>query len=141
MEFGEGMFGVTEMRGGGGTRVGEQAGIKGLLESCRTRMTAKVIKWEEPGLPIATAYMSTNCSCVLQSPTQEFLGEGPIARVHFICPQADLGSGGVDQVPLVIMIGNRHHYYQDHTQWENPLKQEIRTLRGSNIPQKGQMLL
>lgn len=94
MPFGEDMFGVTEIRGGGGIREGEQAGTKGLLGSGGAGITAPVIQWEEPRPPTATACMLTNWPCVLHSPTQEFLGEGLIARVYSVHPQANLRNGG-----------------------------------------------
>ena len=93
MEFREGMFGVTEMKGGGSTRIGEQAGSRGLLESWRAGMTAKVFQGEEPRLLTATACLPTNCPCVLQAPTEEFLGDGLIAWVDIIHLQAEPGSG------------------------------------------------
>lgn len=71
MEFGEGIFGVTEMRrGGGGDRVGEEAGIKGLLESCRTRMTAtlsgKSLPYPSP-LPTCPPTVPVSFSHLLKS--------------------------------------------------------------------------
>lgn len=92
-KYGEGTFEVRGMRGGGRPELEKKqaARCRGLLWSRRDGMSAKVIQWEEPRPPTATAHIPINYSCALRPPTQELLGKDLVARVCTVHTQAESG--------------------------------------------------